>query len=129
MLSIVRAWKDAEYRASLSADELASLPANPIGNLDLELTDAELALIAGGEQERGEEVALAARTLGVVCAIIGTFVLSCIGCADPPPPPAPSVQCPTQPGAGCKDTHPAQNTCNAQANPICPKQGLEANVL
>ncbi len=28
---IVRAWKDADYRESLSAEELAQLPENPVG--------------------------------------------------------------------------------------------------
>lgn len=34
-LNIIRAWKDPEYRASLTADELASLPDSPAGMIDL----------------------------------------------------------------------------------------------
>jgi mersacidin/lichenicidin family type 2 lantibiotic len=45
--NIVRAWKDAEYRRSLSQAERALLPDHPAGAV--ELTDAELAAIAGGE--------------------------------------------------------------------------------
>jgi mersacidin/lichenicidin family type 2 lantibiotic len=42
---IVRAWKDEEYRASLSAVERALLPDHPAGHY--ELSDADLASIAG----------------------------------------------------------------------------------
>jgi mersacidin/lichenicidin family type 2 lantibiotic len=42
----IRAWKDPEYRASLSAEELALLPENPAGLI--ELTDAALGEVAGG---------------------------------------------------------------------------------
>lgn len=45
MNNIVRAWKDATYRQSLSAEEQAMLPANPAG--ELELTDAELENLFG----------------------------------------------------------------------------------
>ena len=43
---IVRAWKDEEYRNSLSPAELASLPANPAGSI--ELSDSDLGKISGG---------------------------------------------------------------------------------
>jgi mersacidin/lichenicidin family type 2 lantibiotic len=49
---VIRAWKDAKYRRSLNADELASLPANPAGLV--ELSDDQLrsanGLFAGGTQ-------------------------------------------------------------------------------
>ena len=32
---IIRAWKDPDYRASLSADTRSRLPANPAGTIDL----------------------------------------------------------------------------------------------
>jgi len=44
-LEIVRSWKDAKYRRSLSADQLLKLPGNPAGSADL--TDDELK-VAGG---------------------------------------------------------------------------------
>jgi mersacidin/lichenicidin family type 2 lantibiotic len=44
--NLVRAWKDEEYRLSLSEAELSMLPANPAGSL--ELTDADLSLVDGG---------------------------------------------------------------------------------
>ena len=33
--NIIRAWKDAEYRNSLSESERASMPANPAGRIEL----------------------------------------------------------------------------------------------
>jgi mersacidin/lichenicidin family type 2 lantibiotic len=42
--NIIRAWKDPEYRSSLSAQEYALLPASPAGTID----DAKLAEVAGG---------------------------------------------------------------------------------
>lgn len=44
-INIARAWKDAEYRKSLSADELASLPENPVGAV--EISDDEASTIMG----------------------------------------------------------------------------------
>jgi mersacidin/lichenicidin family type 2 lantibiotic len=49
-MDVVRAWKDAEYRASLSEAERASLPENPVGTI--EIAESELEHVAGGyEQE------------------------------------------------------------------------------
>lgn len=45
-MSVVRAWKDPEYRLSLSVAELAMIPANPAGVVDL--TDAAVDGVAGG---------------------------------------------------------------------------------
>ena len=45
-LDIVRAWKDEAYRESLTEEQNALLPANPIG--ELALSDAELATVHGG---------------------------------------------------------------------------------
>lgn len=42
---IVRAWKDPEYRRSLSAEEQTFLPEHPAGSI--ELTDEELREAAG----------------------------------------------------------------------------------
>lgn len=46
---IIRAWKDEEYRKSLSDAERAMLPINPAGIV--ELSDAELSSVAGGTDE------------------------------------------------------------------------------
>lgn len=43
---IVRAWKDADYGATLSRDEASRLPENPIGAIDL--PEEALDLAAGG---------------------------------------------------------------------------------
>ena len=45
---IIRAWRDAEFMNSLSAEERTMLPANPAG--DVELSDDDLAGINGGNQ-------------------------------------------------------------------------------
>ena len=45
---IIRAWEDQEFRSRLSAEELAVLPDNPAGAI--ELTDAELGGVVGGAQ-------------------------------------------------------------------------------
>ena len=42
---VVRAWKDAEYRESLGAEERAALPNHPAGLVDL--SDAELESVRG----------------------------------------------------------------------------------
>lgn len=43
---IIRAWKDEDYRNSLSDAELAALPANPAGLV--EVSDADLNAMTGG---------------------------------------------------------------------------------
>ncbi|MCI0459191.1 MAG: mersacidin/lichenicidin family type 2 lantibiotic [Gemmataceae bacterium] len=43
---IIRAWKDEDFRQSLSAAERALLPAHPAGLIDL--TAAELDALTGG---------------------------------------------------------------------------------
>lgn len=43
---VIRSWKDDDFRRSLSQGELASLPANPAGLV--ELTDNELLAMQGG---------------------------------------------------------------------------------
>ena len=45
-MDIIRAWKDEEYRNSLSEAERAALPPNPAGLITL--TDEDLGTVAGG---------------------------------------------------------------------------------
>jgi mersacidin/lichenicidin family type 2 lantibiotic len=45
-VNVVRAWKDEEYRNSLTEAERASLPENPAGLLDV--VESELRQVAGG---------------------------------------------------------------------------------
>ena len=45
-IDVIRAWKDERYRASLTQEQRASLPANPVGMIDV--SDAELETVVGG---------------------------------------------------------------------------------
>jgi len=45
-LDIIRAWKDEEYRNSLSAEQQEQLPANPAGLV--ELNDEDMSSVSGG---------------------------------------------------------------------------------
>jgi mersacidin/lichenicidin family type 2 lantibiotic len=45
-IDVVRAWRDEEYRDSLTAEERASLPENPAGTAVVQ--DSALHTIAGG---------------------------------------------------------------------------------
>ncbi|MBR8827890.1 MAG: mersacidin/lichenicidin family type 2 lantibiotic [Gomphosphaeria aponina SAG 52.96 = DSM 107014] len=47
-IDIIRAWKDEEYRESLSEAEQALLPENPAGLI--ELTDEDMSAMAGGAE-------------------------------------------------------------------------------
>lgn len=46
--TIIRAWKDPSFRSTLSAEQLAALPANPAGAI--ELSDEELGGVSGGAE-------------------------------------------------------------------------------
>ena len=48
-VNIVRAWSDPEYRAGLTAGQLASVPPNPVSAS--ELSDEELSRISGGRTQ------------------------------------------------------------------------------
>ena len=77
--NIVKAWKDEAYRLSLSADELAALPMNPAGLLELD--DADLAFVAGGgsKNKSGKKKSGSKKKSG------GGGGGGC-GCPPPPPP-------------------------------------------
>ena len=45
-IDIIRAWKDEDYRNSLSAAQRAALPKNPAGMV--ELSDSDMGKVAGG---------------------------------------------------------------------------------
>ena len=66
-IDIIRAWKDEEYRAGLSAAELSALPANPAG--PMEIRDEDLEMAGGG-------------TVGPSCNTSSPTCSSCIKCAD-----------------------------------------------
>jgi mersacidin/lichenicidin family type 2 lantibiotic len=65
-IDIIRAWKDEEYRDSLTDDQRALLPENPAGMVELD--DNELAGIEGGTS---------APCISVVTAV--TVLVSCSG--------------------------------------------------
>jgi len=52
MSNIARAWKDEAYRQSLSVEEQATLPVNPVG--EIELTQEELEAISGAGCGHGD---------------------------------------------------------------------------
>jgi mersacidin/lichenicidin family type 2 lantibiotic len=68
-VDVVRAWKDADFRAGLSEAELAQLPANPAGLI--ELSDADLMPAMG----MGNEVQPDSITFGPVCISVITCML------------------------------------------------------
>ena len=45
-IDIIRAWKDEDYRNSLSKEELAQLPESPVG--EVELSDEDLGVVVAG---------------------------------------------------------------------------------
>jgi mersacidin/lichenicidin family type 2 lantibiotic len=57
---IIRAWKDPEFRASLSAAERSALPAHPAGLV--EMNDGELMEVSGGTT--------------VICVVVVTLLVS-----------------------------------------------------
>ncbi len=68
---IIRAWTDAEYRATLSPGELAQLPDHPAGLI--ELTDDDLENVSGGNT-------IFAITCGFACS---SLVCSGYACTAP----------------------------------------------
>ncbi|AUB42030.1 Type 2 lantibiotic, leader peptide domain [Nostoc flagelliforme CCNUN1] len=62
-IDIVRAWKDEEYRNSLSEEQRAQLPENPAGTG--ELSDETMETVAGGHANTEKKV------LGVCIKTVG----------------------------------------------------------
>ncbi len=67
-MNTIRAWKDREYRESLSAEEMALLPENPAGQV--ELTEEDLLDVVGGGG--GNTICQAASVCvnSVICSVI-----------------------------------------------------------
>lgn len=72
-MDIIRAWKDPEYRLSLSEAEKALLPDHPAGLIGL--TDDELGAVAGGFRTTNTNPAICCCDSVRICA---TFILA--GC-------------------------------------------------
>ncbi|HEU5381017.1 MAG TPA: mersacidin/lichenicidin family type 2 lantibiotic [Ktedonobacteraceae bacterium] len=67
-INIARAWKDAEYRKTLSAEELALLPENPVGAV--ELSEDETSDILGGNSGGSNTCCQAISVCSVICSVI-----------------------------------------------------------
>ena len=65
--NIIRAWKDKDFRSSLSEEQRALLPQHPAGMV--ELTDAQLGNAAGGKPPRCYDctAGIIACTLPLIC--------------------------------------------------------------
>ena len=50
-VDIIRAWKDEDYRQSLSAEQQEQLPVNPAGLVELD--DEEMSSVSGGLRHTG----------------------------------------------------------------------------
>jgi mersacidin/lichenicidin family type 2 lantibiotic len=76
---VVRAWKDEDYRMSLSDAERRMLPTNPAGLI--EISDSELGAVAGGEAGGG------GGSFGFFCSLLGPCYselnVMCTGCILP----------------------------------------------
>ena len=51
-IAVIRAWKDEDYRRSLSAEQLARLPAHPSGGIEVRQSD-RASFEAGRRTQRG----------------------------------------------------------------------------
>lgn len=67
-IDVVRAWKDEEYRSSLTEAQLAQLPENPAGMIDL--TDEAINEVVGG-------LTLPAATKWLRCGRVLTITAEC----------------------------------------------------
>jgi mersacidin/lichenicidin family type 2 lantibiotic len=73
-IDIIRAWKDEEYRNSLSEEQRSQLPENPAGLV--ELPDADMERIAGGVEIKNTSnpvlgFCLTSVTAGCFCIVGG----------------------------------------------------------
>lgn len=69
--NIIRAWKDEEYRNSLSEEQRSQLPENPAGMI--ELSDEDMQAIAGGNFWK--------KTKGIGCWLVGATTVIAVSIA------------------------------------------------
>jgi mersacidin/lichenicidin family type 2 lantibiotic len=74
--SIIRAWKDQSFRNGLSAEDLALMPENPAGLIELD--DVQLQAAAGAMRPRDLTVNNTCTVDTYVCCC--NSVVSCAGC-------------------------------------------------
>jgi len=70
-IDVVRAWKDEQYRMSLTESERANLPQNPAGVV--ELNDSDLEGVAGGSMDEALDVSVTATS----CCTYSTTATAC----------------------------------------------------
>lgn len=77
----IRAWKDPEYRATLGAGELRSLPDNPAGSASLQaLSDTELDGVAGAGTSQLGTLGCCRPTFQISLGTAGlACLLTCLG--------------------------------------------------
>lgn len=71
---IIRAWKDPAFRATLTPEQLAALPANPAGLSAAELNETELCEVVGGIALEDSIRISHASSCGYIC----TWTTECI---------------------------------------------------
>ncbi len=76
----IRAWKDAEFRASLGDDEAGGLPPSPVGTIELD--DEDLGEAAGGAVALFTQTSICTTSLPCAGAIVVTISnqISCGAC-------------------------------------------------
>ena len=74
----IRAWKDERYRLSLSPEEQAVLPPSPAGHI--ELTDADLGEVAGGEDITNTGICATSLPCAAIISIAISKNWSCGAC-------------------------------------------------
>jgi mersacidin/lichenicidin family type 2 lantibiotic len=81
-IDIIRAWKDEEYRKSLTDEQRASIPPNPAGKM--ELTDMDMSAIAGGTEALPVARTGSGLTMGCCSSVINecgfSWYLGTYGC-------------------------------------------------
>ena len=83
-IDVIRAWKDPKYRATLTAEELASLPENPAGLVELSDLDLDMAGGAKNVAATSDYYSMGCctsftNTDGCWLSIAFTTVLNCCG--------------------------------------------------
>ncbi|MFY0563511.1 mersacidin/lichenicidin family type 2 lantibiotic [Archangium lansingense] len=74
---IIRAWKDPQYRASLSTEERAALPESPVGPSMDALGEAELGQAVGGGGPVRPPPRITTRLAGCELPITGNILSRC----------------------------------------------------
>lgn len=75
--NIIRAWKDEEYRSTLTDDELAAIPTNPAG--PIELQSGVLREISGGGDIEPYATAMIL-TMGCCSGLTTNTCVCTVGC-------------------------------------------------